>query len=37
MKEDVSPVSTDTMTAVMSYGWPIDVRELEHAAERASY
>jgi DNA-binding NtrC family response regulator len=35
VKKDVENVSSDAMTALMSYSWPGNVRELEHAIERA--
>ena len=35
MKKDVSSVSAEAMTALMNYRWPGNVRQLEHAVERA--
>ena len=35
MKKDVSSVSADAMTALMNHRWSGNVRELEHAIERA--
>jgi DNA-binding NtrC family response regulator len=35
MKKDVKAVSPDAMTALMNYRWPGNIRELEHAVERA--
>jgi DNA-binding NtrC family response regulator len=36
LKKDVTSISSDAMTALMSYRWPGNVRELEHAIERAA-
>jgi len=35
MKKDVTTVSADAMSALMNYRWPGNVRQLEHAVERA--
>jgi DNA-binding NtrC family response regulator len=35
IKKDVENVSPEAMTALMNYGWPGNIRELEHAIERA--
>jgi transcriptional regulator with PAS, ATPase and Fis domain len=35
MKKDVSAVSADAMSALMNHRWAGNVRELEHAVERA--
>jgi DNA-binding NtrC family response regulator len=35
MKKDVATVSADAMSALMNYRWQGNVRELEHAVERA--
>lgn len=35
MKKDVSAISREAMSALMNYDWPENVRELEHAVERA--
>ncbi|HOC19520.1 MAG TPA: sigma 54-interacting transcriptional regulator [Vicinamibacterales bacterium] len=35
MKKDVKAVSAEAMSALMAYRWPGNIRELEHAVERA--
>jgi transcriptional regulator with PAS, ATPase and Fis domain len=35
MKKDVTSVSADAMTALMTYHWPGNVRELQNAVDRA--
>lgn len=35
MNKDVTGVSADALTALMTYDWPGNVRELKHAVERA--
>jgi DNA-binding NtrC family response regulator len=35
MKKDVRAMSADAMSALMRYSWPGNIRELEHAVERA--
>src|SRR4029079_10767952 len=35
MKKDVRTVSADAMSALMNHRWPGNIRELEHAIERA--